>query len=53
MTNLLTTLSLSIQTKLSDFKVSMVFVEYGELNVTSEWDLDYSFIEAIEKELGL
>lgn len=53
MTNLLTTLSLSLQAKLADFKVSMVFVEYGELNVRSEWDLDYSFIEAIEKELGL
>ena len=53
MENLLTTLSLSLQSKLADYKVSKVFIEYGELNVMSGYDLDYSFIEAIEKELGL
>lgn len=53
MTNLLTTLSKELQSKLSDYKVYNVFVEYGEVNTVSEYDLDYSFIEAIEKELQL
>ena len=51
MTNLLNTLSEKLQSKLSDYKVCNVFIEYGEINVTSEFDFDYSFIEAIEKEL--
>jgi len=50
--NLLNRLSQGLQNKLSDYKVSNVFVEYGEVNVVSEYDLDYSFIEAIEKEIS-
>ena len=52
MTNLLSTLSETLQNKLSDYKVYNVFVEYGEVNVFSEYDLDYSFITAIENEIA-
>ena len=51
MTNLLTTLSKELQSKLSDYKVSNVFIEHGEVNIFSEYDLDYSFVEAVEREL--
>lgn len=53
MTNLINTLSKELQNKLKDFKVSSVFIVYGEVNTVSEYDLDYSYILAIEKELGL
>ncbi len=51
MTNLLFTLSEKLQKKLSDYLVYYISVDNGEVNVISEYDLDYSFIEAIEKEL--
>lgn len=52
MQNLLLTLSIELQAKLKDFNVSNIFVEMGEVNVRSEFDLDPSFIEAIEKEVA-
>ena len=52
MTNLLSTLSETLQNKLSDYKVYNVFIECGEVNVFSEYDLDYSFITAIENEIA-
>jgi hypothetical protein len=52
MTNLLSTLSQELQTKLSDFKVSMVFIECGDVNVRSEYDMDFSYYTAIERELS-
>ena len=51
MTNLLSTLSKTLQAKLSDFGVSTVSVEYNEVNTVSNYDLDYSYITAIENEL--
>ena len=51
MTNLLTTLSEKLQEKLKDYNVKNIFFEYGEVNVISEYDLDFSFIQAIENEL--
>lgn len=52
MTNLLSTLSQELQTKLADFKVSIVFIECGDVNVRSEYDMDFSYYTAIEKELS-
>jgi hypothetical protein len=49
--NLLNTLSIELQSKLNDFKVSSVTVEYNEVNTKSEYDLDMSFYTAIENEL--
>lgn len=51
MKNLLNTLSVELQEKLKDFNVISVYIECEEVNVRSEYDLDPSFIEAIEKEL--
>jgi len=51
MTNLINNLSQTLQNKLSDFKVEVVFVEYGEVNVRSYYEMDASYYEAIEKEL--
>ena len=51
MTNLLNTLSSELQNKLNDFKVYSVTVEFNEVNTKSEYDLDNSYIVAIEKEL--
>jgi len=51
MTNLINTLSQTLQNKLADFKVEVVFVEYGEVNVRSYYTMDSSYYEAIEKEL--
>tara|TARA_R110000782_G_scaffold255292_1_gene344050 strand:- start:345 stop:524 length:180 start_codon:yes stop_codon:yes gene_type:complete len=51
--NLLNTLSIELQSKLNDFKVSSVTVEYNEVNTRSEYDLDMSFYTAIENELTL
>ena len=51
MKNLLNTLSNELLAKLSDFNVCYVSVEYNEVNVSSEYDLDMSFYVAIEKEL--
>ena len=51
MTNLLSTLSTKLQSKLNDFGVTSVSVEYNEVNTVSNYDLDYSFISAIENEL--
>ena len=51
MKNLLNTLSTELQAKLNDFKVTNVFVVYNEVNTVSEYDLDYSYITAIENEL--
>ena len=51
MKNLLNTLSTELQAKLNDFKVTNVFVVYNEVNTVSEYDLDYSYINAIENEL--
>jgi hypothetical protein len=53
MKNLLNTLSLELQKELSDFGVSLIFIEYGELNVRSEYPMDYSFKEAIAEELNI
>jgi hypothetical protein len=52
MTNLLITLSQELQTKLADFKVSIVFIECGDVNVRSEYDMDFSYYTAIERELS-
>ena len=52
MTNLLSTLSQELQTKLADFKVSIVFIECGDVNVRSEYDMDFSYYSAIERELS-
>jgi HKD family nuclease len=52
MRNLLSTLSQELQTKLADFKVSIVFIECGDVNVRSEYDMDFSYYNAIEKELS-
>jgi hypothetical protein len=52
MTNLLNTLSQELQTKLEDFRVSIVFIECGDVNVRSEYDMDFSYYTAIEKELS-
>lgn len=52
MTNLLSTLSQELQTKLADFKVSMVFIECGDVNVKSDYDMDFSYYTAIERELS-
>jgi hypothetical protein len=52
MTNLLSTLSQELQTKLTDFKVTIVFIECGDVNVRSEYDMDFSYYTAIEKELS-
>lgn len=49
--NLLNLLSETLQTKLSDFKISEIFICFEELHITSEYDLDSSYITAIEKEL--
>jgi len=50
-TNLFYLLSDTLKNKLSDFCVSSVFVEFGELNIRSKYDLDSSFCAAIENEL--
>ncbi len=49
--NLLNTLSLKLQNELKDFKVISVTIECDEVNVKSEWNLDYSYYEAICEEL--
>lgn len=49
--NLLNTLSIELQSKLNDFKVLSVTVEYNEVNTRSEYDMDMSFYTAIENEL--
>jgi hypothetical protein len=51
MENLLNTLSLKLQTKLADFGTKKVFIDFNEVNTVSNYELDYSFIEAIKKEL--
>ena len=51
MKNLINTLSQTLQNKLADFKVEIVFVEDGELNVKSYYTMDASYYQAIEKEL--
>ena len=51
MENLLNILSLKLQNKLADFGTKQVFIEFGEVNTVSNYELDYSFIQAIEKEL--
>ena len=52
MTNLLITLSESLRKKLSNYGVSSVVVEYNEVYVVSDYDLDHSYIVAIENELS-
>jgi len=51
MKNLINTLSKNLQSKIADFKVEVVFVEEGELNVRSYYTMDASYYEAIRKEL--
>ena len=51
MKNLINTLSEDLQKKLSNFNVYSITIEENEVNVFSEYDLHYSFIEAIENEL--
>mgnify|MGYP003655784852 CR=1 FL=1 len=51
MENLINKLSEKLQSKLKDYNVSIVFIEFNELNVRSEYDMDISFYEAIESEL--
>lgn len=51
MENLLTTLSTKLQSKLANFLVYSVYIEYNELNVFSEYDLDYSYVTLIQSEL--
>jgi len=52
MKNLLNTLSAELQRELSDFGVSLIFVEDGELNVRSDYPMDRSYTEAIAEELN-
>lgn len=52
MENLLKTLSKELQSKLADYNVSTIFIEHDELNIVSEYDLDQSFIAAIENEIS-
>lgn len=52
MTNLLGTLSQELQNKLADFKVGIIYIECNEVNIRSEYDMDYSYYEAIERELS-
>jgi len=49
--NLLNTLSIELQSKLKDFGVSIVMVEYNELNVRSDYDMHNSYYEAVAAEL--
>jgi hypothetical protein len=49
--NLLNTLSLELQNELKYFKVISVTLECGEVSVKSEWDMDYSYYEAICQEV--
>jgi len=51
MKNLLNTLSQGLQDKLADFKVSIIFIEDKELNIRSDWDLNSSYVDAIQNEL--
>ncbi len=51
MENLINTLSQKLQDQISDFKVDVIFVECGELNVRSYYTMDRSYYEAIEMEL--
>ena len=51
MTNLINALSQNLQNKIADFKVEVVFVEDGELNVISHYTMDSSYYEAIAQEL--
>jgi len=51
MTNLITKLSVNLQTSLKPYGVSFVGIEEGEFSVRSEYDMDASYYEAIEKEL--
>jgi hypothetical protein len=51
MKNLINTLSADLQKKLLNYKVYSITIEENEVNVFSEYDLHFSFIEAIENEL--
>ena len=51
MKNLINTLSEELQKELSNFNVYSITIEENEVNVFSEYDLHYSFIEAIKNEL--
>ena len=51
MENLLSKLSEELKNKLKDYNVWTVFVEFNEMNVRSEYDMDISFYQAIEEEL--
>ena len=51
MLNLLNTLSDSLQDKLEDYVVTEVYIYNNEVNVTSYYDMDQSYYEAIENEL--
>ena len=51
MKNLITELSSKLQSQLNDYKVSIIFIEDNELNVRSDYDMDYSYYEAIKNEL--
>lgn len=52
MENLLFILSQELQNNLSAFRVSDIFIEDGELNTRSEWEIEESLIECIKTELG-
>ena len=51
--NLINKLSQNLQNKIEDYKILSITVEYGELNVKSEYTMDQSYYEAIEAELRL
>jgi 8-oxo-dGTP pyrophosphatase MutT (NUDIX family) len=51
--DVLGSLSQQLQDKLKDFKVTKVFIENGEVNVVSEYEIDGSYVTAIEKELNI
>ena len=55
MKNLINLLSEELQNQLDDFLVSVIYVDedYNELSVISQYDIDYSYIEAIKNELIL
>ena len=51
MKNLITELSLKLQSQLRDYKVSTILIEDNELNVRSDYEIHSSYYEGIESEL--
>jgi hypothetical protein len=51
MKNLINLLSLELQSKLTDFVISGVYIDAGELLIVSQYEIDESFYKAVQKEL--